>query len=65
MHYNVYCWLNVSVFDSNMTIIRKLRKKIKKPERKGREKRESRHALYRGVLKCHANAQMLHRMFRL
>lgn len=62
MHYNVYRW---SVFDSNRTVIRKLYKKIKKPERKAHSKRGSRHALYRGVLKCHADAQKLRRMFRL
>lgn len=65
MHYSVYRRLNVTVYDTNRTVLRKLWQMIKRKDRRRRDKRTARHALYRGVLKCHDDALKIVRQYRL
>ena len=64
-HFQLYHMLDVHVYETNLAVIRKLWRKMKKIERKRRDKREIRKAMYRGVLECHKRALELVRKFRL
>jgi hypothetical protein len=65
MYLTIYHTLGCSIYDTNRTVLRALWKKLKRVDRRRRDKRKSRHGLYRGVLKCHADALELARHFRL
>lgn len=65
MYQSIYHRLGCTVYDTNRTVLRALWKKLKKTERKRRDKREMRHRLFREILKCHADALALVRQFRL
>jgi hypothetical protein len=62
--YALYSRLNVHVGESDVAVIRKVRRKIKKSCRTKRKFRNDRHKLYRSVLKEHHAALKLFRHYR-
>ncbi len=65
MYYGIYSRLGVTIYASNMTVLRALRKRLHPASRRGREGREHRHLLYRAILKEHENALSLPVAWRL
>ncbi len=61
----LYRMIDPHVYETNRSVLRKVYKRIKKVERKRRDKRDVRKALYKGVLECHKRALDLVRQFRL
>ena len=60
-----YDRLRLPVWASDLEVLRKVRRKIKKAFRTKRAYRAQRRMLYRGVLTTHHKAQALCREFRL
>jgi hypothetical protein len=60
--YGTYCRLNVSVYASNLEVLRALRRKLKPFSA---DRREARKQIFRAILKEHADARDLCREFRL
>lgn len=65
MSYGTYRRLNAHVGESDLVILRRLRRKITKKARNSRAHRTARHELYRAVLLCHHHAQGIVREWRL
>jgi hypothetical protein len=65
MYQLIYERLGCSIYDTNRAVLRALWKKLKRVDRRRRDKRKLRHDMYRKVLKCHADALELARRFRL
>lgn len=63
--YGTYERLNLSVFASDMEVIRAVRKKFKRAMLHNREVREARHKVYRCMLQYHADARALVMEYRL
>ncbi len=59
--FGTYQRLNVNVMASNMTVIRKARRKIAKKHRSSAAMREERKKFYRIMLGYHADARELYR----
>lgn len=56
----IYCHLDVHVYASDLTVIRKARKLFRAECRKKREHRAARHRLYRSMLREHVAARKLY-----
>ena len=63
--YGTYCRLHVHVYASNIEVIRRASRKLKKSARHDRQAREARHAFYRQMLDYHHKARELVREWRL
>lgn len=57
--YATYCRLNVHVLDSNLTVLRALRKMFSKGAR-ARQYRHRRHTMYRQILSIHRQQRELY-----
>lgn len=60
MSYSIYGRLNVPVWADTRTVLRALRRKLRRPVQRGRKHRNVRHQIYRTILKEHADAHALY-----
>lgn len=63
--YATYCRLNVSIWDSNLTVIRRAHTKIAAHCRRDAAHREARKAFYLNMLSQHLHARALATQWRL
>lgn len=63
--YGTYLRLDITILDSNRTVIRAARRKLTRFAQRDPAKREVRKRFYREMLEHHANAQHLVAEFRL
>lgn len=65
MYYSIYCRLGVTVYASNMAVLRAARKRMHPAARRGRAQRDMRHKFYRALLAEHDKAFSLVTAWRL
>lgn len=65
MYTGIYSRLGVTVYASNLAVLRALRKRLNPDARRGRVGRDQRHLLYRAILKEHDKAVTLVTAWRL